>query len=85
VQDPVALATWVLRDKPGWAVERIRAAMNGDQTMKVNLDKPIPVLIIYSTAVVEPDGEVKFFRDIYGYDSAMAGALAKGYPYPDQG
>lgn len=84
VQDPVALAAWVLRDKPEWTVDRIRAAMNGDQTMQVNLDKPIPVLIIYSTAVVEPDGEVRFFRDIYGYDSAMDRALAKGYPYPDR-
>jgi murein L,D-transpeptidase YcbB/YkuD len=56
--------------------------MNGDQTMQVNLDKPIPVLILYSTAVVEPDDGVRFFRDIYGYDSAMAKSLAGGCPYP---
>jgi len=55
--------------------------MNGDQTMQVNFDKPIPVLILYSTALVELDDEVRFFRDIYGYDSAMAKLLAGGYPY----
>jgi L,D-transpeptidase YcbB len=81
VEDPVALAAWVLRDKPEWTVDKIRAAMNDDQTVQVNLDKPIPVLIIYTTAVVEPDGEVHFFRDIYGYDSAMDKALAGNYPY----
>jgi murein L,D-transpeptidase YcbB/YkuD len=81
VQDPVALAAWVLRDKPGWTVDKIRAAMNGDQTVQVNLDKPIPVLILYSTAVVEPDGEVRFFEDIYGYDAKLETALAVGYPY----
>jgi murein L,D-transpeptidase YcbB/YkuD len=81
VEDPVALAAWVLRDKPEWTVDKIRAAMNDDQTAQVNLDKPIPVLIIYTTAVVEPDGEVHFFRDIYGYDSAMDKALAGNYPY----
>jgi len=82
VQDPVALAAWVLRDKPAWSLDKIQAAMNGNQTIQVGLDKPIPVLILYSTAVVEPDGEVRFFRDIYGYDSAMEKALAGAYPYP---
>jgi hypothetical protein len=78
------LAAWVLRDKPEWTADKINAAMNGDQTIQVNLDKPIPVLILYTTAVVEPDGEVRFFRDIYKYDSAMEQALASGYPYASQ-
>jgi L,D-transpeptidase YcbB len=82
VEDPVALAAWVLRDKPEWTVDRIRATMNGDTTVQVNLDKPVPVLILYSTAVVEPDGEVRFFDDIYGYDASLAKALVNGYPYP---
>jgi murein L,D-transpeptidase YcbB/YkuD len=83
VEDPVALAAWVLRNKPGWTVDRIRAAMNGDETVKIDLDNPIPVLILYSTAVVEPDGEVRFFQDIYGYDKKLQQALAAGYPYTD--
>jgi murein L,D-transpeptidase YcbB/YkuD len=82
VEDPVALAAWVLRDKPEWTVDKIRAAMNGDTTVQVNLDKPVPVLILYSTAVVEPDGEVRFFDDIYGYDVSLAKVLANGYPFP---
>jgi murein L,D-transpeptidase YcbB/YkuD len=71
-----------LRDKPEWTIDRIRATMNGDTTMQVNLSKPIPVLILYSTAVVEPDGEVKFLADIYGHDTSLIKALANGYPYP---
>jgi murein L,D-transpeptidase YcbB/YkuD len=82
VQDPVALAVWVLRNNPGWDVDRIRAVMNDDQTVQVNLAHPIPVLILYSTAVVEPDNEVRFFDDIYGQDAALKKALAAGYPYP---
>jgi murein L,D-transpeptidase YcbB/YkuD len=64
-------------------VDKIRATMNGDTTLQVNLDKPVPVLILYSTAVVEPDGEVRFFDDIYGYDASLDRALANGYPYPN--
>ncbi len=85
VQDPLALAVWVLRDDPDWNAEKIAAAMNGDQTIQVNLHKPIPVLIIYSTAVVEPDGEVRFFDDIYHYDAALQKELATGYPYLGRG
>jgi murein L,D-transpeptidase YcbB/YkuD len=48
----------------------------------VNLAKPVPVLILYSTAVVEPDGEVRFFDDIYGHDAELIKMLAHGYPYP---
>lgn len=82
VENPVALAAWVLRDEPGWDVARIRAAMNGEKPLQVNLNKPIPVLILYATSVVEPDGEVQFFKDIYGYDAALERVLAKGHPYP---
>ena len=83
LEDPVVLAEWVLRDKPEWTVDKIRATMKGDTTVQVNLDKPVPVLILYSTAVVEPDGEVRFFDDIYGYDASLDRALANGYPYPN--
>jgi murein L,D-transpeptidase YcbB/YkuD len=82
LEDPPALAAWVLRNKPEWTMDKIRATMNGDTTVQVNLDKPIPVLILYSTAVVEPDGEVRFFDDIYGYDKSLAQVLANGPPYP---
>jgi len=81
VEDPVALAAWVLRDNPGWTPDRIRQAMNGDRTLAVNLAKPIPILIVYRTAVVAENGEVRFFRDIYGLDAKLERAIASGRPY----
>jgi murein L,D-transpeptidase YcbB/YkuD len=83
VEKPAELAAWVLRDKPEWTLERVKAAMtSGKDHQQVNLTKPIPVLILYGTAVVDPDGTVRFFEDIYGYDDELKQALAKGYPYP---
>jgi murein L,D-transpeptidase YcbB/YkuD len=55
---------------------------NGPDNQQVNLDQPIPVLILYSSAVVEPGGEVRFFSDIYGYDKSLEKVLANGPPYP---
>jgi murein L,D-transpeptidase YcbB/YkuD len=82
LEKPADLAALVLRGTPGWTMERIRAAMNGDKTQQVNLAKPIPVLILYGTVIVNEDGIVHFYDDIYGHDAALEKALAKGYPYP---
>jgi L,D-transpeptidase YcbB len=82
LEKPADLAAWVLRDNPGWTPERIHAAMNGTDSQQVNLAHPIPVLIVYATAIVLEDGLVHFYDDIYGHDAALETALAKGYPYP---
>jgi murein L,D-transpeptidase YcbB/YkuD len=83
VEKPAELAAWVLRDKPEWSLERVRAAMQtGKDNVQVNLTNPVPVLIIYGTAVVDQQNEVHFFDDIYGYDADLEKVLARGYPYP---
>ena len=82
VEDPTALAVWVLREQPQWTPEKIKAAMNGKEPTQVNLREAIPVLIIYTTVTVDDDGTVRFFEDIYGHDAALQNALAAGYPYP---
>ena len=82
LEKPADLAAWVLRDNPEWTADRIRAAMNGNDALQVNLAHPIPVLIVYATVIVLEDGLVHFYDDIYGQDTALEQALVKGYPYP---
>jgi murein L,D-transpeptidase YcbB/YkuD len=83
LEKPADMAAWVLRDKPGWNLDRIRAAMaNGPDAQQVNLAHPIPVLIVYATVVAPEDGLVYFYDDIYRHDTALDQVLAKGYPYP---
>jgi murein L,D-transpeptidase YcbB/YkuD len=75
VEDPVALAAWLLRDRPKWDAGHIRAATLAEKTVRVDLEHPVPVLIVYGTAVVMENGEVDFFRDIYRQDTALEQAL----------
>jgi murein L,D-transpeptidase YcbB/YkuD len=82
LENAVALAEWVLRDNPGWDEERIRAAMDGADAQEVKLAHPIPVLIVYGTAIVRSDGLVRFYDDLYGQDAALEQALRTQYPYP---
>ena len=78
VQEAAGLAAWVLRNNPGWDLDRVRAFMNGTRgNVQVNPTTTIPVLIIYGTAAVDEDGEIHFAEDIYGYDAKLEQALAR--------
>ena len=82
VEKPDELAAWALQARPEWSLEKVRAAMQtGRDNLQVNLPQPIPVLILYVTAVPAEDGSVRFYDDIYGHDAELRQALAKGYPY----
>ena len=82
VQKPEDLVAWVLRNNPGWDLERVKATMNGDKNnLQVNLTTRIPVLIVYGTATVNEENQIRFFDDIYGYDAELDKALVAGYPY----
>ena len=59
VQNPAALAAFVLRGEPGWTEQRIHDAMNGERTFHVDLTRRLPVWIVYLTAFADPDGTVR--------------------------
>ena len=83
VQKPVDLAAWVLQDQGDWDLDKVQEAMNnGSDNKTVSLKTPLAITIFYLTGIVEDDGQVHFFDDIYGYDSEMQKVFAKGPPYP---
>ena len=72
VSDPVSLATLVLGSRSGqWTPEAIQSAMHGPDDVRVSLDRPIKVLILYGTALATEDGPVLFFDDLYGHDRKL--------------
>jgi murein L,D-transpeptidase YcbB/YkuD len=81
VEQPVALALFVLQDRPEWTESRIREAMSEGDPMTLRLAQPLPVLIAYGTAMVK-QGRVFFYEDIYGHDRALDAALRLPRPLP---
>jgi murein L,D-transpeptidase YcbB/YkuD len=81
LEDPARLARFVLREQPEWTDERIEAAMNGPEPKQVNLGRHMPVLLFYTTALVDLQGKVHFFEDIYGHDARLERELESAYPY----
>ncbi len=70
VEQPLALAGFVLQGMPGWNEPRIVRAMTQDKPSTLWLAEPMPVLITYTTALVK-GGAVHFFPDLYGHDRTL--------------
>ena len=82
VQDPQGLAAWVLDEEPDWPLTRQRAVFAGNDTTRVYLNDPIPVHILYFTAVPGERGAVRFVHDVYDRDQALIDALNGRLPAP---
>lgn len=76
VEEPVALAQFVLQNQPQWTEERITEMMSTRTSKTIRLDQPIPVLLHYSTAVVKND-KIYFLPDLYDHDVLLDQALRK--------
>ncbi|HVZ22271.1 MAG TPA: L,D-transpeptidase family protein [Vicinamibacterales bacterium] len=83
LENPVALAQYVLRNRPEWTAERIADAMHAKSQQVVTLKHHLPVHIGYWTAWVEPDGRtVTYTADPYGIDAAHERLLRGETPQP---
>jgi murein L,D-transpeptidase YcbB/YkuD len=72
LEDPFALAAWVLKDQPDWPLDRIREAVAGGATRSINVARPPRIVLFYMTAAFTPeDGSVRFVDDVYGHDARL--------------
>jgi murein L,D-transpeptidase YcbB/YkuD len=72
IEQPEALAKWVLKDAPEWTEEKILEAMNAGEEQHVKLKHEIPVHIVYFTAWADDAGAVRLVPDVYGYDAIQS-------------
>ena len=78
VEHPFDLVQLLL---PGWDMTRIDAVLQTGTERTVFLPQPMPVLLIYLTALALEDGTVRFYRDVYDRDAWVSDALAAGFVY----
>jgi murein L,D-transpeptidase YcbB/YkuD len=75
VERPLELTELVLSGTHGWNRTRIDEVIASGQTKRVDLDRPMPVLVLYWTAEVMEDARVAFRDDVYGRDAPVLRAL----------
>jgi len=71
VEEPEALAKYILRGYEEWDDAHILEAMNAGVEKQFKLKEKIPVHIVYFTAWVDEKGGLHFQPDVYGYDAAQ--------------
>ncbi len=72
VDNPFLLADQVLG--PEWTTERLKRLIgSGERTIR--LPQPLQIHLVYNTHVVQPDGKLVTFDDIYGFHRMVRQAL----------
>lgn len=70
LEHPDLLAQALLEEDAEWTESRISSTITRGERQQVNLDESVPVYLSYFTVRVLDNGDVAFFDDIYGRDSA---------------
>ena len=76
IQNPDQFAKILLDDKE-WDDEKIQEAMNQDTEEVVELDRKIPVVLLYMTFWADKNGKANFRSDVYDRDEALLKALRR--------
>ena len=89
MEKPQQFAEVLLSEDKGWTGRQVAELWSKGLNSAVSINEKIPVHMTYFTAVVNDDGKVSTFADVYGLDRKLAIALfgdAKGFasPAPEQ-
>ena len=74
LEHPFEFANLLMEGQPDWSSQRMKAILDSGKTTRIDLEKPIPVLLTYWTAWVE-QGTVHFREDPYERDAPILDAL----------
>jgi murein L,D-transpeptidase YcbB/YkuD len=75
VREPERLAALLLAEDKAWAEQQVETMLATADDSVVPLNRAVPVHLTYFTAVVDEQGKVQTFDDVYGIDDRMAQAL----------
>ena len=72
VEEPIKLATYLLRNKPEWDQQTIVDSIATHREKYITLKEKLPVYLVYFTAWADAAGHPHFRDDIYGLDKTLA-------------
>ena len=75
VQKNIELAELLLDDPEKWNRESIQELIDSNETKRVNLPKPKPVLLLYVTIWFDENNNIEFKKDVYERDQQVLDGL----------
>lgn len=77
LQKPFEFAYQLLSDQEADPKDYFHSVLNTGRETRVNLERPVPVHIIYRTAFTSAQDKPQYRRDVYGRDAVIWSALEK--------
>jgi murein L,D-transpeptidase YcbB/YkuD len=77
LQQPFDFAYALLAKQMSNPQEYFQTILKTGRETKVDLKNPVPVHLIYRTAITKPKGGMEYRRDVYGRDAKIFNALSK--------
>jgi len=75
VQEMAPLASLALTGDSSAGMDQVKQAIAGRETLRIPLKEPLPIYMLYWTAIADADGNVGFRPDRYTRDSPLIAAL----------
>ncbi len=70
------VASFAMTGDPAAAIGTLDAQIAAGETRTIPLDRPMPIYVLYWTAIANQDGRAGFRHDVYGRDQRLLAALA---------
>lgn len=78
LSEPIKLAQWLLGNESRMEeAGNIDAMIEKGKTVRIHLNQPVPVYIVYFTAFLDDTGNISFRKDLYLRDKAIITELRK--------
>ena len=78
VRHPRRLAEIILAEDKGWSAEKVGRMWRGVEAGNVTLNSTVPVHTGYFTAIIDQNGKLRQFADVYAHDRRLAAAIGRG-------
>lgn len=75
VENVFELAGILLANKNKWNRKKLMEIVATNKTRTLRLPRPIPVVLLYWTVDIDPDGDIIFKKDVYNRDKAVLASL----------
>ena len=85
VQNPIQFASLLMREPIDTIEQGIARGLVTGDTTRHDLSDPVPVFVVYQTAVADADGRLQFYPDFYNRDAEIWRKLQKQRETPPRG
>jgi murein L,D-transpeptidase YcbB/YkuD len=75
VEKPIELSQLLLQEKASDIDTLIRTCLKDQKPHDIKLEKPLPILVLYSTVWFNESGDVRFYEDVYHKNNFITNAL----------